>query len=275
MRRRFLLTVLACLAFMAPFASPGARAEKRVLIHANTQRVLASLVYPQVGNAPIDADLERFAATELKERVRDLERECDQAPGNRGKAASLSGRYTLFQPSSQALSVLFELRAVSPIWPAPRRFFASRSYRMPSGELLSLTALFEDLPRALKVLAIRCAPKLLAQLLERQSQERIEMAYFLRSRLIIPGYPMPGGTEMADFLQSGSGPSPAMRLLACVVHGTEPQEANFKHFQLTPKGLRIQFEPLQLGGPETEAPSVELNLKELQDAKPHLELWGN
>ncbi|MCL2123079.1 MAG: hypothetical protein FWH34_03210, partial [Desulfovibrionaceae bacterium] len=91
--------------------------------------------------------------------------------------------------------------------------------------------------------------------------------------LIMPGYAMPDGADIADFSKRG-GNAPAMRLLECVVRSTQAEEENYKHFLLTPKGVRIQFDPLQLGGRETEAPYVDLSLQELQKAKPCLELWG-
>jgi hypothetical protein len=59
-----------------------------------------------------------------------------------------------------------------------------------------------------------------------------------------------------------------------VVRGTKPVAENYKHFVLTPGGLRIQFEPMQVGGPEAGAPYVDLNFRELEKAKPHLALWG-
>jgi hypothetical protein len=171
------------------------------------------------------------------------------------------------------VSVLFELHATSPCWADPRRYFFTRSYRLPAGEELTLAGLFENVSEALEVFAKKCSPKLLAQILEQHTQERIEMTWFLRTRLIAPGYPMPDGADIAEFSRRG-GDVPAMRLLEGVVRGTRAEAENYKHVVLTPGGVRIQFEPLQLGGPETGAPYVDLSLKELQDAKPRLELWG-
>jgi len=258
---------------MALLASLPARAEKCVILRHDAEWAVSSLAYPQFGHARVDAALELFAARELERRVQDMERECDRTAPGRGKIASLAGSYTLFRPSPHAVSVLFELRAASPHWSVPRRYFAARSYRLPAGEELTLAELFQNVPEALEILARKCSPKLLTQLLEQDTQERIEMAWFLRSRLIAPGYPMPDGADIAAFSQRG-GNAPAMRLLEGVVHGTQAEEENFKHFVLTPKGLRIQFEPLQIGGLEAGAPYVDLSLHELREAKPHLELWG-
>jgi len=258
---------------MALLASLPAKAEKCVILHRNTEWAVSSLAYPQFGHVRVDAALELFAAQELERCVQDMEREYDRTAPGRGKIASLAGSYTLFRPSPHAVSVLFELRAASPLWPVPRRYFAARSYRLPTGEELTFAGVFQNVSEALKILARKCSPKLLTQLVEHDTQERVEMAWFLRSRLIAPGCPMPDGADIAAFSQRG-GDVPAMRLLEGVVHGTRAEEENFKHFVLTPKGLRIQFEPLQLGGPEAGAPYVDLSLQELREAKPHVELWG-
>ena len=260
--------VLVCMACMTLLAGLPARAEERVVVRRNTDRMVSSLAYPKLGHARIDAALARFAAQELERLARDMEREC-----RRTALISLEGNYRLFRPSPNAASVLFELRATSPRWSAPRRYFAARSYRLPTGEELALADLFKNYPLALEILAKKCSPKLLTRILEQDTQERIEMTWFLRTRLIAPGYPMPDGADIAEFSKRG-GDAPAMRLLEGVVHGTRADEENYKHFVLTPKGLRIQFEPLQLGGPETGTPHVDLSLQELQNAKPHLELWG-
>ncbi|MDR0239641.1 MAG: hypothetical protein LBI88_05350 [Deltaproteobacteria bacterium] len=265
--------VLVCAACIALLAFLPAKAEKRVIIRRDTERTVSSLAYPQFGHVRLDAALAFFAAQELERRTQDIEREFDQAALGRSKLASLAGSYALFRPSPQAVSVLFELHATSPRWPAPRRYFSTRSYRLPTGEELTLAGLFESLPDALKILARKCSPKLLAQIMEYDTQERIETAWFLRSRLIMPGHPMPDGADIAEFSKHG-GDAPAMRLLEGVVRGTRPEEENFKHFVLTAKGVRIQFEPLQLGGPEAGAPHVDLSLQELQQAKPHMHLWG-
>ena len=218
--------------------------------------------------------LARFARQELARHTQDLEREFGQeAASGQGKLVTLEGRYTLFRPSSQAVSVLFELRAISPRWFAPRYYFATRSYSLPTGEDLTLACLFENISEALDVLARKCSPKLLAEILARQTQKRIEMVWFLRTRLIIPGYPMPDCADIAAFSERG-GDTPAMRLLEGVVRGTRAEAENYKHFLLTPEGLRIQFDPLQLGGPELGALYVDLSLRELQNARPHLQLWG-
>jgi hypothetical protein len=258
------MVLLACLA---------ARAEERAFARHDTEWLEASLAYPRLGHARVDAALARFAAQELERLARGMERECERPASGQGKVARLEGRYTLFQPSPQAVSVLFELRAISSRWSAPRRFFATRSYRLPTGDELTLAGLFDNLPEALPVLAKACSPKLLAQLLEQHTQERIEMVWFLRTRLIMPGYPMPDGADIAEFSRRG-GDAPAMRLLESVVDSTRAEVENYKHFVLTPRGLRIQFEPLQLGGPELGASHVDLSLRELQSAKPHLALWG-
>ena len=265
--------VLMCAACTALLAFLPAKAEKRVLIRRDTERTVSSLAYPQFGHARLDAALAFFASQELERRTQDIEREFDQTALGRGKLASLAGGYTVFRPSPQAVSVLFELHATSPRWSAPRRYFSTRSYRLPAGEELTLAGLFQNLPDALEILARKCSPKLLIQIMEYDQQERIETAWFLRSRFIIPGNPMPDGTDIAEFAKHG-GDAPAMRLLESVVRGTRPDEENFKHFVLTAKGVRIQFDPLQIGGSEAGAPYVDLSLQELRQAKPHMHLWG-
>jgi len=259
---------------MIALAGLPAGAEQRALARCDTKRVESSLAYPQIGHARVDAALAHFAAQELERHIHDLEEALGPpTESGQGKPSRLEGHYTLFRPSPQTVSVLFELLAVSPHWLAPRRYFATRSYRLPAGEELTLADVFEDLPDALKVLAKQCSPKLLTQILEQVPQESLEMVWYLRSRLITPGHPMPDGVDLAEFSRRG-GDAPAMRLLESVVRGTLAEPDNYKHFVLTPNGLRIQFEPLQLGGPETGAPHVDLSLKELRTAKPHLHLWG-
>ena len=266
----FAFVCAACVAFLA---GTPVGAEEHALVRYNTEWMALSLSYPQLGHARVDAALARVAGQELARQAQNLEREFGQVAPGQGKLVSLEGRYTLFRPSSQAVSVLFELRATSPHWFAPRYSFAACSYCLSSGEELTLADLFESVPEALEVLARRCSPKLLAEILARQNQERMEMVWFLRTRLIIPGYPMPDGANIAEFSERG-GDAPAMRLLEGVVRGTRPEAENYKHVVLTPEGLRIQFEPLQLGGPEVGAPYVDLSLRELQNARPHLKFWG-
>ena len=273
-RRLFALFVLfACAACMVFLAIPVAGVEERALVRRDTERVESSLVYPRLGHAPVDAALARFAAQTLERRARDLEGEVLRTASGPGRLARLEGRYTLFRPSPQALSVLFELHATSPLWPAPRRYFAARSFRLPTGEEVPLSGIFANAPDALEVFAKRCPPKLLAKMLAQHTQERVEMAWFLRTRLIVPGYPMPNGTDMAEFSRRG-GEAPAMRLLEGIVRGTRAEAENYQHLVLTPEGIRIQFELLQLGGPEEGAPYVDLSLRELGEAKPRLALWG-
>ncbi|MDR2695321.1 MAG: hypothetical protein LBC79_02955 [Deltaproteobacteria bacterium] len=270
---RSALAAFACAACMVFLAVPAAGAEECALARRDTQRVESSLAYPRLGHAPVDAVLARFAAQELERRALDVEEEVSRAASGQGRLARLEGRYTLFRPSPQAVSVLFELHATSPLWPAVRRYFAARTCLLPAGEELTLAGVFENVPEALKVLARKCPPKLLAKMLARHTQERVEMAWFLRTRLIVPGYPMPDGADMAEFSKRG-GDAPAMRLLEGVVRGTRAEAKNYKHLVLTPEGVRIQFDPLQLGGPEEGAPHVDLSLRELQDARPRLALWG-
>ena len=268
-RARF-SAVLAYAACM--FLGAGAvGAEERALAGFDTEQLELRLAYPRFGHARVDAALAGFAAQELERRARDMEGEFGAS--GQGKLARLEGSYTVFQPSPQAVSVLFELRATSPRWPAPRWYFATRSYRLPTGEELALDGVFEHVPAALAIFARRCPPRLLPRLLERHTQERLEMTWFLRTRLIVPGYPMPDGADMEEFSRNG-GDAPAMRLLEGVVRGTRAKAENYKHFVLTPEGVRFQFEPLQLGGPEEGAPHVDLGLKELQEAGPRLALWG-
>jgi len=257
---------------MTLLAGSAAQAEERALVRCDTEWMEASLAYPRFGHAGVDAALARFAAQELERRAQDMEREFDRASGQ-GKIVKLEGRYTLFRPSSQVVSVLFELRAISPRWSAPRLYFAARSYRLPTGEELALADVFEKLPQALEVLSRKCSPKLLAKILARHTQEHIEIVWFLRTRLIVPGYPIPDGADMAEFAKRG-GDAPAMRLLEGVVRGTQAEAKHYKHLVLTSEGVRIQFEPLQLGGPEVGAPYVDLSLRELRDAKPRLALWN-
>ena len=265
-----ILVHAACMVLLAGLA---ARAEERAFARRDTEWVRSSLAYPRLGHARVDAALARFAEQELERRVQDMERELGQTASGPGKAVNLEGRYTLFQPSPRAVSVLFELRAASPLWSAPRRYFSTRSYRLPAGDELTLAEVFVSFSEALEELARKCPPKLLAQILEQYTQERIEMVWFLRSRLIAPGQPMPDGSDIAAFSERG-GDAPAMRILEGVVRGTRAEAENYKHFVLTPQGLRIQFEPLQLGGHEIGTPHVDLSLKELRKARPNMELWG-
>jgi hypothetical protein len=271
MTRARLSVALVYVASMVLLAGSAAGAEERALARFDTERLELRLAYPRFGHAGVDAALAEFAAQELERRARDMEGEFGAT--GQGKLASLEGHYTLFYPSPRAVSVLFELRVTSPRWSAPRRHFATRSYRLPTGEELTLAGVFEHVPEALAVFARKCPPRLLARILERHTQERLEMVWFLRTRLIVPGYPMPDGADMAELSRNG-GDAPAMRLLENVVRGTRAEAENYKHFVLTPAGVRIQFEPLQLGGPEEGAPHVDLGLKELQEAGPRLELWG-
>ena len=256
---------------MALLAGSAAGAEESALARLDTERMALRLAYPQFGHARVDAALAGFAAQELKRSARDLEGE--YGTSGPGKLARLEGHYTIFQPSPQVVSVLFALKSTSPRWPAPRQSFATRSYRLSTGEELTLAGVFANVPEALAVLAKKCPPKLLARILERHTQEHLEMAWFLRTRLIAPGYPMPDGADMAEFARRG-GDAPAMRLLANVVRGTQAEAENYKHFVLTPAGVRFQFEPLQVGGQEEGVLYVDLSLKELQEARPRLELWG-
>ena len=272
MRARVFLAFVCAVCAALP-AGTALGEEERALARYSTERMALSIAYPQLGHARVDAALARFAGQELARQAQNLEREFGQAASGRGKLVSLEGRYTLFRPSSQVVSVLFELRATSPRWFAPRHSFAACSYCLTSGEELTLADVFESVPVALEVLARRCSPKLLAEILARQTQERMEMVWFLRTRLIIPGYPMPDGADIAELSERG-GDAPAMRLLEGVVRGTRPEAENYKHLVLTPEGLRIQFEPLQLGGPELGAPYVDLSLRELQNARPHVKFWG-
>jgi hypothetical protein len=263
------LVYAVCIVLLAGLA---ARAEERALARHDTEQMTLSLAYPRFGHAHIDAALARFAAQELERRAQDVEREFGRTASGQGKLVNLEGRYTLFRPSSQAVSVLFEMRATSRRWSAPRRYFATRSYRLPTGKELALADVFENVPEALEVLARRCSPKLLAQILEQHTQERIEMVWFLRTRLIVPGYPMPDGADIAEFSRRG-GDAPAMRLLEDVANATQAEAERYKHFVLTPKGMRIQFDSLQIGGQEAGAPYVDLSLSELRQAKPNMELW--
>jgi len=258
---------------MVLLGGSAVKAEERVVIRHDTERMTSSLAYPRLGHTVIDAALAHFAEKELERLTWNLEEEFDQIVIGQGKLVHLEGSYTLFRPSSRAVSILFELSATSPHWQAPRRYFATRSYRLPTGDALPLAGVFENFPEALKYLSFKCSPALLAQILEQSTQERAEMVWFLRTRLITPGYPMPDGADIANFLKRGN-QTPAMRLLEGVVRGTRAEAENYKHFVLTPEGLRIQFEPLQLGGPEVGAPCVDLSLKDLRKARPHLELWG-
>ena len=256
---------------MTLLAASAAWAEESALARLDTERMELRLAYPQFGHARVDAALAGFAAQALERRALDMEGECGAS--GQGKLARLEGRYTIFKPSPQVVSVLFTLRATSPRWSAPRQYFATRSYWLSTGEELTLAGVFENVPEALAVLARKCPPKLLARILERHTQEHLEMTWFLRTRLIAPGYPMPDGEDMAEFSRR-DGDGPAMRLLKNVVRGTRAVAENYKHFVLTPAGVRIQFEPLQLGGPEAGAPYVDLSLKELREARPRLKLWG-
>ena len=272
MTRACLSVALVCAAGMTLLAGSAAGAAERALAAFDTERLELRLAYPRFGHARVDAALAAFAAQELERRARDMEGEFEGSSGQ-GKLARLEGRYAIFQPSPQAVSVLFELRATSPRWPAPRQYFAARSYRLPAGEELTLAGVFEHVPEALAVFARKCPPRLLARILERHTQERLEMTWFLRTRLIVPGYPMPDGADMEEFARGG-GDAPAMRLLEGVVRGTRAEAENYRHVVLTPAGVRIQFDPLQIGGPEEGAPHVDLSLKELREAGPRLELWG-
>ena len=265
--------ILAYAVCMALLAGSAALAENRALVRCDTAWMEASLAYPQFGHAGVDDALARFAAQELAQRAQNMAGEFDRTVSGQGKIAKLEGSYTLFCPSSQVVSVLFELRATSPRWPAPRLSFAARSYHLPTGEELTLADVFAKLPEALEVLSRKCSPKLLAKILARHTQEHIEIAWFLRTRLIVPGYPIPDGADMAEFSRRG-GDAPAMRLLEGVVRGTRAEAEHYKHFLLTPEGVRIQFDPLQLGGPEVGAHYLDLSLGELQDAKPRLALWN-
>ena len=267
------IAIFMSAACMVLLTNPAAEAEECAIARHHTERMEAHLAYPQFGHARVDAALARFAAQELEQRTQDMLRELGGTASGQDKPVSLKGHYTLFRPSPRAVSVLFELRATSPRWSAPRHYCATRSYRLPSGEELGLAEVFKNVPEALKILARQCSPKLLAQLLEQHTQERLEMTWFLRTRLIAPGYPMPDGADIAEFSRRG-GDAPAMRLLESVVRATRAEAENYQHFVLTPRGLRIQFEALQPGGPEAVAPHVELSLQELRQANPHLELWG-
>jgi len=260
-------------ACMALLTSASAKAEERLIVRRDTGQMVSSLAYPRLGHARVDAALASFAAQELERRGQELERECDPATPGHGELVHLEGSYTLFRPSSRAVSVLFALNATGPCGLAPRRYFSARSYRLPTGEELTLAKVFENVPKALDIFAKQCPPRLLAKMLEQHTQKCLEILWFLRTRLIAPGYPMPDGADIAEFSKR-DGEGPAMRLLKGVVRGTRAEAANYKHLVLTPEGVRIQFEPLQLGGPETEAPYVDLSLKELREAKPYWELWG-
>jgi len=263
------LAYAVCLVFLAGSA---AWAEEAAFARYDTGWMEARLAYPQIGHSGVDAALARFAMQELEQRAQDMEREFFRTASGQDTVMQLEGRYTFFQPSPQAVSVLFELRGTNSRWSAPRHYFAARSYRLSDGEELTLADMFENVPEALEVLARKCVPKLLARILAQYTQEHIEMTWFLRTRLIMPGSPMPDGADIAEFSRSG-GDAPAMRLLEGVVRGTRPEVENYKHVVLTSDGLRIQFEPLQLGGPETGAPFVDLSLRELRDAKLRLTLW--
>jgi len=56
--------------------------------------------------------------------------------------------------------------------------------------------------------------------------------------------------------------------------GTAPELVNYAGFSLFPAGLRIHFQPYQVAPFAAGAQQVDVPLEAVQDAGPHLELWG-
>ena len=56
--------------------------------------------------------------------------------------------------------------------------------------------------------------------------------------------------------------------------GTAPELDNYSSFSLFPAGLRIHFQPYQVAPFVAGAQRVDVPLEIIQDAGPHLELWG-
>ena len=55
--------------------------------------------------------------------------------------------------------------------------------------------------------------------------------------------------------------------------GTEPEEEYFTVYVLTPQGIRLHFEPYQVGPWAGGSPCVEVNLTDLHSAEPRLQYW--
>ena len=62
--------------------------------------------------------------------------------------------------------------------------------------------------------------------------------------------------------------------LAKIKDGTAPDLDNFASFALTPDGIRVYFQPYQVGPWSDGVKEVDIALEELLSAGPHLFLWG-
>ncbi len=133
--------------------------------------------------------------------------------------------------------------------------------------------LFQDQGRALQRLSMLCAPKVLGQMAQQLISEHTESVWFLRSRLIVPGCPLPDGRDIAELSRRG-GDAPAVRMLEAVTRCTAPTDDNYRYFELTAEGLRIHFSSCRIDGRELEEPVIDLTFRELEQFKPRREWWG-
>lgn len=59
-----------------------------------------------------------------------------------------------------------------------------------------------------------------------------------------------------------------------IAYGTEPLPENFASIELTPRGVRVLFQPYQVAGWEAGAQVVDIALEKLAAARPLPDLWG-
>jgi hypothetical protein len=135
--------------------------------------------------------------------------------------------------------------------------------------------LFAEPQTAYELLSRYAAPRILGDVMRHSVPGQTETVWFLRTRLIVPGCPLPDGRDMAELAKRGDGNAPALRVLDEVMRCTEPHADNYKDFLIIPQGLRIRFVHCRFEERGMETPVVDIPLKELEKAGPRREAWKN
>ena len=141
----------------------------------------------------------------------------------------------------------------------------------------SFSDLFAKPVLALQLCERLVSPRLLGELMQHSMHERTESVWFLRSRLIAPGCPLPGDSDMAALAEKSKldrGGIPALDMLDDVMQVTRARSENYRSFLLVPGALRLLFELCALGSRERGVIAIDITLEELKDAEPRLELWS-
>jgi hypothetical protein len=136
-----------------------------------------------------------------------------------------------------------------------------------------LGELFADPQKAYELLSRYAAPRILGDVMRHSVTQHTETVWFLRTRLIVPGCPLPDGRDMAELAKRGGGNAPALRVLDEVMRCTEPRADNYTDFLITPGGLRLRLANCRFEERGMKTPVVDIPLKELEKAGPRRELW--